>query len=243
MAVCGIHHDHVHPGFHQRSNALVGAGPGTHCRAHTEATLGILAGIGVFGRFLDVFHGDHAAQIAGFIHHNNFLDTMLVQQCLHFVSANTFLHRHQPVLAGHDVFHTLVVVGDETRVAAGNNAHHLVTFHHRNAGNVVRISDADQFGHRGIGADSNRIFYHTGFVFFHHAHIARLVFGIHAFMEDTNAPFLRHGNGQAVLGDCIHGCGYQRNVQSDVPSQFGFQGHVLGQHIGMGRHKQNVVKR
>ena len=243
MAVGGIHHDHVNTGFHQCGHALVGTGTGADGGAYSQTTLRVLAGVGIFGGFLDVFHGDHAAQFAFIVDYHDFFDAMLVQQGLNFIRASAFLHGHQPVLAGHDVLHALVVVGDEAGITAGDNADNLIAFHHRHTGNVIGFGNAQQLGHGGFRAHGDGIFHHAGFVFLYHAHVTRLVGCIHAFMEDTDAPFLRHGDGQAVLGNRIHGCGRQRNIQSNVPSQFRFQGHVLGQHIGMGGNKQNVVKR
>ena len=137
----------------------------------------------------------------------------------------------------------LVVVGDESGITAGDNAYYLIAFDHRYPGDIVGFGQAQQLGHGGLRTNGDRVFNNTGFVFFHHAHISRLVFLIHALVENADAAFLGHGNGQAVLGDRIHGCRDQRNVQRDVPRQFAFQGHILGQHIGMGGYKQNVVER
>lgn len=206
MAVSGIHHDHVHTGFYQGGNALVGTGTGANGCTDPQAPLGVLAGVGVLGRFFDVFHGNHAAQLTAVIHHHHFFDAVFVQQRLDFICTGAFLHGHQPVLAGHDVFHALVVIGDEAGVTAGHDAHHLIAFHDRHTGDLVGFGDSQQLGHGGVRADGDRIFDNAGFVFLYHPHVTGLVGNFHAFMENADAPFLGHGNSQAVLGDRIHGC-------------------------------------
>ena len=141
MAVGGVYHDHVHTGFHQRGDTFVSAGTGTNSSANPQTTLGVLAGVRVFGGFFDVFHGDHAAQLTTGVHHHDFFNAMLVQQRLHLIRASAFLYGHQPVLAGHDVLHTLVVIGDEAGVTAGHDAHHQIAFYHRHTGDLVGFGD------------------------------------------------------------------------------------------------------
>src|SRR5690606_37671371 len=141
MAVGGIHHDHVDTGIHQCFDTRFAVSTGAYGRAHTQTALGILAGIRIVGGLFDVLHGDQAAQGAGFVDHQDFLDAMTVQQLLHFVGAGAFAHGHQAVLAGHHGRYRLVVFGHEPGVTAGDDTDDVVAFHHRHAGNVVRLGD------------------------------------------------------------------------------------------------------
>ena len=38
----------------------------------------------------------------------------------------------------------------------------------------------------------------------------------HVLVDDADAAFLRHGDGEARLGDGVHGGGHQRQVQADA---------------------------
>ena len=243
MAVGGVHHDHVDARFHQGGDALFGAAAGAHGRADAQAALAVFTGVGVAGGFFDVLDGDHAAQLAGVVDHQNLLDAVLVQQGLHFVGAGALFHRYQAVAAGHDVGNGLVVVGDEAGVTAGDDADHFLAFHHRHAGDVVGVGEVDQLAHGGVGADGDRVLDHAGFVFLDGAHLAGLVVHRHAFVQDADAAFLGHGDRQTVFGDGVHGGGQQRDVQLDVARQARLQRYLIGQHIGVGGQEQNVVER
>ena len=243
VTVGGVHHDHIHARFHQRGDALFGAAAGAHGRADAQTALAVFTGVGVAGGFFDVLDGDHAAQLAGVVDHQDLFDAVLVQQGLHFVGAGALFHRYQAVAAGHDVGHGLVVVGDEAGVTAGDDAHHLLAFHHRHAGDVVGVGEVDQLAHGGVGADGDRVLDHAGLVFLDGAHLAGLIVHRHAFVQDANAAFLGHGDRQTVFGDGVHGGGQQRDVQLDVARQARLQRHLVGQHIGVGGQEQNVVER
>ena len=61
-------------------------------------------------------------------------------------------------------------------------------------------------------------------------------------MHDTNAAFLRDGNGQTGFGHGVHGGGYQGKVQADVAGELRRKGSVLGQDLGVRGDEENVVK-
>src|SRR3546814_5131472 len=80
MAVRGIHNDHIHARSHQRRYPFFGVAADANRRAHQQALIGILGGIGVVARFLDILHRDQAAQLESLVHHQYLLYAMLVHQ-------------------------------------------------------------------------------------------------------------------------------------------------------------------
>src|SRR5690606_1823637 len=74
------------------------------------------------------------------------------------------------------------------------------------------------------------------------AHLGSLLLDGHVLVDDANAAFLSHGDGQTRLGDRVHGSGQQRNVQFDAAGQAGLQADILGQYLGITENEQDVVE-
>ncbi len=235
VTVGGIDHEHVHARFHQRCYAVVGVGAGAHAGAHAQAAFRVFAGVGVFFGFVDVFYGDQAAQLEVVVDHEHFLNAVLVQQLAHFVVVGAFFDGHQLVFRGHDTGDFGVVVGLEAHVASGDNAHQVAVFQHRQPGEVVLAGQGQQVADGGIGIDGDGVFDHTGFVFFHHAHLLRLLLDAHTLVDDPDATVLRHGNGQAGFGHGVHGSRDQRDIQLNTARQPGLEGNVFGSDVRVAR--------
>ena len=61
-------------------------------------------------------------------------------------------------------------------------------------------------------------------------------------MDNSDAALLCHGDGEARLGDGVHGGAEQRNIQSDIASDSCLRAHLGRNHFTVGRDKQNVVE-
>jgi hypothetical protein len=110
-------------------------------------------------------------------------------------------------------------------------------------GDTVLSGQFQQRAHGGIGCDADRVSDNAAFVFLDGTDFARLIFDAHALVDDADAAFLCHGDGQAGLGDGIHCGGNQRNIERDAARQAGLQIDLVGQDKRMGGNQQNVVKR
>ncbi len=152
MAMRGIDHDHVHAGIDQGRDALLGVAADANRGADQQALVAILGGVRVVAGLLDVLDGDQSAQLVVVVDDQNLFDAELVQQLQHFVLAGALTHRHQLVLAGHDVAHRIFVLALETQVAAGDDADQLLVLDHRYAGDVVGAGETAAL-HRSRSAD------------------------------------------------------------------------------------------
>ncbi len=61
-------------------------------------------------------------------------------------------------------------------------------------------------------------------------------------VDDAHAALLGHGDGEARLGDGIHGGGEQRGVQGDVAGELGLGADLGGDDIAVGGNEENVVE-
>ena len=120
MAVGGVDDEAVDPGRHQHLGALEtlvadGGGGGD-----AEAPVGVLGGVRMGGRLLDVLDGDEADAAARFVDDDQLLDPVLVQEAARLVVADPLADRHH--LAGHQLRHRLARIVGEAHVAVGEDA-------------------------------------------------------------------------------------------------------------------------
>jgi len=61
-------------------------------------------------------------------------------------------------------------------------------------------------------------------------------------VDDADATFLGHGNGQARFGHGIHRGRQQRDIERQIAGQFGLQGGVDRQDVRISRDEQHVIE-
>ena len=221
VAVGSVDHHHIHARIHQRSHALVGVRPRAHSRAHAQATTLVLAGIGMVGGLLHVLDGDQPAQLEGIVHHQHFLDAVLVQLADHLVLARAFTHRDEAFLGRHHAADGRIKTGLEAQIAAGDDADELAVVHHRHAGDALRTGQRQHLGNGHGRGDRDRFEDDAALVLLHCHDLGGLARGSHVLVDDAQAAFLRQRDGEAGFGDGIHRCTEQRNVEADALRQLG----------------------
>ncbi len=135
---------------------------------------------------------------------------MAVQQLLHLRQFGAFLDGHQFVPRRHDGGDQLLRIGFKAYIATGDDTHQVLAIEHRHAGDAVRAGQFDQFGDGGALLDGDGVLDHPALEFLDLAHLLRLLGDGHALVDDADAALLGHGDGQAELGNGIHGGGHQR---------------------------------
>ena len=92
------------------------------------------------------------------------------------------------------------------------------------------------------GDDGDGVDDHAGFGALDLVDLAGLLLDGEVAMDDAHAALLRHGDGEARLGDGVHGGGHQRSVQRDVARELGLRADLGGNDLGVGGHEEDVVK-
>ncbi len=157
-------------------------------------------------RFIEVFDSNQSPQAEIIVHYQNFFDSMLMQQTLHFLQRRTFLNGYQLFLLGHDGRYRLISIRLETDITPGDNTDQIPRLHYGYARDTIRASQLDQLGNAGSALDGNRILYYPTFELLHPADLFRLLDDGHVFVDDPDTALLRQCYGQARLGHRIHGC-------------------------------------
>ena len=97
----------------------------------------VTGGVGELDSLFDVLDGDESLEVAVFVYQRQLLDLVLAQDCLCLFhrSAN---RRSDQIVLGHDLGDRAVIVGEETHVTVGDDAHQLAhAVHNGNAGDLV----------------------------------------------------------------------------------------------------------
>ncbi|MNG93633.1 hypothetical protein D3C79_526060 [compost metagenome] len=238
----GVDDDHVNASGNQGGNALAGVLAGADGSADAQTTLVVLAGQRVGLGFFDVLDGHHALEAELVVDDQDFFQTVLVQQLADFVLVGAFAHGDQTLFGRHHVAHLGFQTGLEAHVTGGDDTDQVAVFQHWNTGDVVQAGQVEQVTHSGVGVDGDRILDHASLELLDLAHFMRLLLDGHVLVDDADAAFLGHGNGQARFGHGIHGGGNQRNVQLDATGQTGLETDFIGQYLGIARYKEDIVE-
>ena len=106
----------------------------------------------------------------------------------------------------------------------------------------LRSGELDDLADGHVGRDGDRIADHAAFEFLDARDFGGLAVDGHVLVDDADAAFLRHGDGEARLGDRVHGGGHQRKVEPDVAREARAEVDFARQDFRVGRHQKNVVE-
>ena len=111
------------------------------------------------------------------------------------------------------------------------------------AGDAFRSSEVDDLTDRHVGRDGDRIADDAALEFLDARDFGGLPGDGHALVDDADAAFLRHGDGEACLGDGVHGGGHERKIEPDVAREASSQIDFAREDFRVGRDQKNVVER
>ena len=243
VAVRGVDHDYINPGFDQRRRALLGALADADRSTHTQAAKFILARVRMFGGLLNVLNSNQAEQFEILVHHQHALEPVLVHQRHCILAGCTFAHGDQFGARRHDVFDGLPEIGFETQIAIGDNADHPpARIDHRQPRNLVLVGQREHITHFHVLGNRDRVFDDAALEPFDLGHFCCQRSGGHVLVYHADAAFLGDGYRQPGFGHGVHGSGQQRDIESDRAREPGFQADVPRQDRGVGGNQQDIVE-
>ena len=219
MAVGGIDDDAVHACVDQHERPLEALVAHRGGGGDAQATLGVLAGVGMERGLLDVLDRDEAHAAMVLIHHQQLLDAVLMQQAAGVILLDAFAHGDE--LLGHQLGDGLKGVVGEAHVAVGDDAAELgglaagAALDHGNAGNAMVAHECQRVGEGLVGENGDGIDHHAALVALDLAHFLGLFLGLQIAVDDADAARLGHGDGEARLGHRVHGGRDDGHVEGD----------------------------
>ena len=240
----GVNQQDVNARGNQRVNALFVTGTCAYRSAYAQTAMLVFTGVRLTFCFLEIFNGDHAAQVEVAVNNQRFFNAFFVHFCQHHVAGFTFANGNQTLFWRHVHADRLVQVSHETHVTTGDDAHQLVLFgHHRVTGEAVTLGQGFHFVQGGGWQNGLWIGHDAGFMFLHAANFFRLTFDRHVFVNKANATFLCQGNCQARFSHGVHCRREHRNVQANGFRQLRAEIGSIRQNGGMSGNEEDVVKR
>ena len=153
-----------------------------------------------------------------------------------------FPHGHQALARRHHGGDRTVEAGLETQVAVGDDADQLLRCDHRHPGDVVAAGEGEHFPDGGLGGDGDRVLDHATLVLLDASHLAGLLRGRHVLVDDAEPSRLRHGDGEARLGDGIHRGRDEGDVESQLTGEAGAEPGLSGQDVREGGDEEHIVE-
>jgi hypothetical protein len=242
VRVRGVEDQEIDLGADQGRGALQEVARGADGRADAQPAELVLAGHRVLDGLLDVLDRDQTLEVAAAVDHQDLLDPVLVEEQLGLLEGGPLGHGDQ-VLLGHQVVDPLVEVLLEAEVAVGEDADELpVRGGDGHARDLVGRHDPEGLADALVRPHGDRIHDHAGLAALHLVHLFRLHLDGQVLVDDAHAALLGEGDGEARLGDGIHGRREDRNVQADPAAGEGAQVHLVGMDLGEARDDRHVVE-
>ena len=141
------------------------------------------------------------------------------------------MRRHQIVLR-HDFVDGTVEAALKAKVTVGDDAHEVVlAVDDRNTADMIFCHDVKSLGNSAAERNRDGVVDHAVFGTLDDSHLASLLLDRHVLMDHADASFTGDGNSHLALGDRVHGCSHEGDVQLNVAREAGAQFHRLWQHL------------
>ena len=215
----GVDDEAVDAGRHQHLGALEPLVADRGGGGDAQPPVGVLGGVGMRGRLLDVLDSDEADAAPGIVDDDQLLDAVLMQEAARLVAAHALADRHH--LAGHELAHRLARIVGEAHVAVGENADELgrlavrPALDHRNAGDRGAAHEGKRVRQRRVGKDGDRVDDHAALEALDLAHLFGLGGGLEIAVDDPDPAGFRHRDREPRFGDGVHRRGDDRQVEAD----------------------------
>jgi hypothetical protein len=235
MAVRRIDDDDIDAGFDEQRDALVGVDARADGRADAQRAARVLACQRVVVRLLDVFHRDHAAQLAAvlFVDDEHLLDAVLVQEAEHVILVRAFAHGYKPLLRRHDGRYRRVALRLEPQIAVRHDADQVLPLDDGHSGNILGAREGNHVTNGGIGRHRDRVVDDSALEFLDLLYLASLVFRRHVLVNDADAAFLRERDGEARLRNGVHCSRDDGDIQAQGTRKLRLQLHFARQNLGI----------
>jgi len=145
---------------------------------------------------------------------------MLVQNLGGFLECRALRYRDQ-ILTGHDLTHWPVGIPHETQIAVGQDPDQLPAFGDGHTADPIVAHQGQCFIDALVRTQGDRLGYHARFGAFDPFDLARLQFRFHVLVHHAHTTGPRQGNGHFRLGNRIHGCREEGDLQTDRLGQLG----------------------
>ena len=174
--------------------------------------MSVLGGARIVALLLDVFDRDQAFENIGVVHHQQFLDAVLLQERFGFIERCADADGDQFVF-GHHLRDRQVEPGFKPQVTIGEDADKLAILRNRDSRNTEAFHQRQRFVNFVRGRHCDRVNYHAALTSFHSINRLGLPLDRHISVNEPQAALACERDRKPRLGHGIHGGAYDRDVE------------------------------
>ena len=123
-----------------------------------------------------------------------------------------------------------------------DDSDHLGTEYHWHTGDIFRARQFQDLTNGHVRIHGYRIADHAAFELLHPIDLPCLGIDRHVLVNDADAALLGNGDGEACLGDRIHGRRHNGEIDLDLAGQLACKRDIAGQDFRICRHQQHVIE-
>ena len=147
------------------------------------------------------------------------------------------------VLRSHNLCNLTAHILLETKVAIGNNTNEeTVLVNYRNTTNAVLAHKLKSVAYSLVTSDGYRVVNHAVLSTLYTTNLSSLLCNRHVLVDNTDTTLTSNSNSHWRLGNCIHSCRNDRDVECDVARKTALDAHLAWKNLRIGRNQQYIVK-
>src|SRR5581483_7491458 len=227
MAMGAIDGEHVDFSFQHLLGALQEVAGSPDGCTHAQPSLAIFGGVRIFKFLLDIFDCDQAFERVFIVYDQKFFHAVLMQDFFRFFQRGAYRDCDE-VLLCHHLADRDIGAGLKAQVTVRENADQLLVLGDGHAWDLEFAHDLKSVRNFGFGRHGDRVNDHAALRAFYFIYLAGLLLNRQIAVDNPQPALLRDGDGQARLGDSIHGGADQGDIQRDIARE-------PGAGVGVGR--------
>ena len=241
VAMSGVDGDDVGLGARHFNGALQVVPGSADGGADAEATLLVFGGARIFEFFLDIFDGDETFEVEVLIDNEEFFDAMFLENAFGFFQGGADGNGDEVGL-GHHIADELGMIFFKAEIAIGEDAGEASAAGDGKAGDAVLGHDLEGLTEGDVWRDGDGIDDHAAFGAFDAINFFILPVDGHVAVNDADTALAGDSDGEAGLGDGIHGGGGERDIEDEGAGEVGACFYFGGKDGGFAGEQENVVK-
>ena len=222
-------------------NTLHRVSSNTNTSSYAKTTLAILTSIWMILNLCKVFVCDKTNKMTLGINNWQLLN-LITQEHLSNILSIRIGDSYQ-ILRGHNLGNLATHILLETKVAIGNNTHkHTILIHYRNTANLVLTHQCKCVTYSLLASNCDWVVNHTILSTLYTTNLSCLLSNRHILVNNTNTSLTSDSDSHWSLGNSVHCCRYDRNIECNVARKTALQTHLTRQHLRVSWHQQNIIK-
>ena len=207
-----------------------------------ESAVSIFCGIGIFGRFLNIFDRNKTGKLAFFINDRKLFYFTAAKYLLSLFMSCAFRSSNK-IFSCHNIVDRHIHSCKETHITVCNDTNKITAVvHDRHTGDPVFVHKFFRFVNFVFGVERERISDNAILTSLNLFNLVSLKFDRHILMNNTDTAFASHSNSHICFSNSIHSRRYNGCVKCDFVSEASRNVYIRRYNVTFRRDKKDIVK-